>query len=284
MIVLVAAGSFVMFPRGSSTAGDRIAWFDAPEDGDQVTTGRVTIAAGATDPVGVAVLELSINDEFQEGRLYEGAPERVEAEFAWLPNVEGTFRLTVRARGTDGVWGSAETIVVTAAHRHPSEDPLSPQAATSTTTTTITTTTTTAPPSRPSATTTTTTAAPLPTSAPPTAAPAPSTTVAATECEPTQPSLRRPRDEAVVSDPPVLEWEYRGEDPCRPDQQTLRFTGPTGSGGGELWVDLPRWATSWRPPRLENCTTYSWKVFAVVDGAELKSAIRTFRTDFSDGC
>jgi hypothetical protein len=286
VIVLVAAGFFVLLPRGSSTAGDRIAWFVAPVDGDQLTTGQVTVIAGATDPMGIAVLELSVDGEFVEGRLYEGAPERVDAEFAWLANLEGNFRLSVRARGTDGVWGVPQTIVVTTAHLHPSDEGLSPQT-TTTSTSSTTTTTQAASTTRPATTTTTTTTtqpqAP-PSSTPSTSTSTTSTTVGVTSCEPTNPSLDLPPNDAIVDNPPVLEWEYKGADPCRPDSQTLRFTGSTESGGGELLVDLPRWATNWRPPRLDDCTSYTWKVFAQFGGQELKSAIWSFTTDFSGDC
>jgi hypothetical protein len=278
---VAAAVLLVVSPGGSSAAGDRVAWFETPTDGDRVTTGQVTIVAGATDAVGIAVLELSVNGEFVEGRLYEGAPERVVAEFAWRAGVEGDLRLTVRARGTDGVWGARETIVVTAAHHYRSEEALSPQ-----TSTTVPATTTTRPAPRPTTTTTsaptTTTSAPT-TTAPPVTSTTTSTTGAGDGCEATAPSLQRPRDQDEVSESPVLVWGLGGDSPCQPDLLRLEFLGPT-ENGDALLIELPPWATSWQTPHLDDCSTFTWQVTAVAEGEEHRSATRTFTTDFDEEC
>ena len=254
-ILVVAAVVLIVIPRGSSAEGDRRSWFQTPADGDRVTTGQVTVVAGATDPMGIAVLELSVDDEFVEGRLYEGAPERVSAEFTWQTPLPGAFRLTVHARGTDGTWGDPETIVVEAVH--PVGSTVLVPGATTTT--------------GPLSDLTTTTGAG-------------STTSTSRVCPSAEPSLLRPADEAVVDGQPALEWVYPGEDTCPPERQTLEFSGPPYTGGEELRIELPLRVTSWQPPHLEDCASYRWHLVAESGGKLVESPVWRFSTDFGGDC
>lgn len=269
LLVLLFAAIFVLFPRDEAVPGDRWSWIDDPADGASIPVAGTIISVGAVDPTGVALLELSANGDFVEGRLFADAPTEVTTEFLWNPRTSGEHQLTVRARGSDGTWGRAATIFVDADHEQESDGILVPStvpgestvtAPQSTTTTTSPTTTTTHP-----ATTTT----------------SPSTTTEAS-CAAAAATLAAPRDGGVVSQPnPRFRWRYEGEDPCPPRKQVIEI-GPVGDGSGHVVVPVPPDSRQWSPgDRLRDCTAYSWLVIATFPEGELASATWTFSTNFT---
>lgn len=268
LVVLLLVAVFVLFPRDEAATGDRWSWIDDPNDGASIAVAGTIISAGAIDPTGVALVELSADGAFVEGRLFADAPTEVTTEFLWNPLTSGEHQLTVRARGTDGTWGRATTIFVNADHDQESDGILVPSTVPGESAVTAppsTTTTTTNPP--PSTTTTT--------------SPATTTTTTQPKCTPEPATLVAPRNGAVVPDAnPRLSWRYRGDDACGPRKQVIEI-GPVGDGAGHAVVSVPPDARQWRPGnRLRDCTTYGWTVIATFPEGELASPVWVFSTNF----
>ena len=98
----------------SQTPGSR-SWVDAPLPGSTLPLAPVEIIGHANNPQGVRSYELSVNGQTQQTNLLE--PDQMGEALAyfstsWDPPAPGTYRLSIRSAGEDGVMGDAAEVTI----------------------------------------------------------------------------------------------------------------------------------------------------------------------------
>jgi hypothetical protein len=238
----VAVGIVLLLPDGDGPAGPPSAWIDDPLHGSTAPVGPVPVTAHAADEVGIAAMELAVNDAVVATHEVPGTPPFWMATFDWAADAPGTAVLRVRARNVDGQWGMPAFATVHIGGRTPTPTP-TPTPSPS--------------PSAPPSSTPPTTKPP--TTAPPTSPPACVDLVA--------PDLAAPEHRAVVNTlTPLLDWRYAGS--CTPGGfqvqvsllRDFTLVDLTGSTGGST----TQWTVS---TTLRDCATYYWRVRATTGQA-----------------
>jgi len=103
---------------GSEGATAPQAWIDAPLHESTHPVAPMEVVAHAADPGGVALVEISINDEVFSRRPPEStSTSLVTFRADWDPQAPGEYTLLVRAQNNAGVWSDASStrVVVTEA-------------------------------------------------------------------------------------------------------------------------------------------------------------------------
>ena len=272
---LALAAYLLVWPRAELAAVERSIQIRSPQQGSTLPVAPVDVIVVATDASGVAVIELSIDGEFFEGRLFDDALFEAMAEFVWFPSTAGEHLITVRARGGDGEWGRPDSLFVTLGYAGERDDALQPGGSDdggeededgggqepTTSTTSLATSTTTTSTTEPTGDTSTSTKPPP-------------------DCVGSAPDLVFPADGEHVADVGVtLEWRY-SQEACEPNRQILELS----AVGADLRLraELPAGVTSWTAPvRLPDCTRYRWQVVAIVPPNRFPSAFGSFFIDLA---
>jgi hypothetical protein len=228
-----------VLPGASAPMPTAWAWIDQPLPGSVHPLAPLVVTAHATDPLGVAVIELWVADELVEAApVDEPAPILAMHEFTWTPEAAGAYLITVRGLGAGRAAGQPASAIITvgdpeAASPSPSPIP-SPSG-----------------PAAPSAT------------PPPTPSP----------CTPPPPDLIAPANGVVLRDPslnpPVFEWLHRTPPTCPPTGYRIQlFDDPALTS---LVEDVALGLVNqWRPRGpLADCTTYYWRVASTGAGGAL---------------
>lgn len=80
---------------------------------------------------------------------------------------------------------------------------------------------------------------------------------------------------------PLLEWSYRGTQPCVLSVQRLDLSLDEDFADEVTSFEVGPEVTSWMPESdLEDCTVYFWRVAAIDDGPVAFSEVWRFVTDF----
>lgn len=254
--VLVTASAFVL-PAVQQPAPER-AWIDTPLMGSVLERAPVPVLGHATDPDGVARLELVVDGAVvaveEPTRSRDGAaPVLAFARLRWRAPTLGRHVLVVTGIDPAGERGSPAQVVVEVerarATPRPTDKPEPRKTPRPTT----------RPTQRP-----TSRATPRPTPAP---TPRP--------CVPPRPTLVSPADFYLVDtpaeNPPTLRWDYAREPDCRPVGYLVRIV--DGDGAVVLERRLRGDNRVLTPSReLANCQTYRWTVRAIGPGGRSRSS------------
>ena len=108
VLILLAAT-----PGSSAPWTTAQAWIDAPLAGAQVPMGLTVVTVHATDPAGVAEVELHVGGQIVDS-VKPGDPQGTLAviDLDWTPTSPGGHWLTVRARGGTGGWGAPDLVFI----------------------------------------------------------------------------------------------------------------------------------------------------------------------------
>lgn len=294
----LAAGLALLsaLPGASAPMPAGAAWIDQPLSGSTHPLGPVTVTVHATDPTGVGVIHLWVDDAIEESVQLQEEPRILATHlFTWNATEAGQHLLTVRSVGKTGDWSAPATAIVTidpdaspsaSASADASAGPsgsaqASPgQGASAAPTAAATPRPTPRPTTGPGP-----TATPKPTPVPtPKPTPVPTPRPTPVPCTPPPPFLLDPDPGEEIRDPsrnpPTFRWTYRGSLPsCTPTGYRVQvFEGPD-LGIKVLDVTLGNVST-WTPPTpLADCTEYSWRVAARGSGGVFGSwsSASTFR-------
>lgn len=108
ILIIVAAGCSL---PTASAPGPR-AWIDFPLDGSTVELAPVVVYSHASDPAGVAELELYIDGAVvRVDAANSGDPSLAAFEQVWTPPGNGEYVLQVRAKNSAGNYGSRSNLV-----------------------------------------------------------------------------------------------------------------------------------------------------------------------------
>lgn len=228
------------------------AWIDQPLNGSLLPLQPVVVTAHATDPDGVASVDLIVDGE-AVGTVVVAPPANITVvDFTWIAGAPGRYQLTVRGQGVTGK-GSVTSVLVSVEGADTAVPTASPS-----------------PDSQPTATPTTSpTAQPtVTTTAAPTASPTAQATASPTPapCTPPAPDLHSPSDGFVFTIPddvpPTLRWGYRPPPECAPSGFRVQIAADRQFNSIVASSNLPGTASEWTPPvdALANCATYSWRV------------------------
>lgn len=227
------------------------AWFDSPLPGASVPRAALAVVGHATDPDGVASLELAVDGVVvaEEAGVDAGDGTMIlaRARLRWREPTPGRHLLTLTGIDQGGQRGYPARLVVEVSRRRP------------------TATATPRPTARP-------TPRPTPRATPrPTPRPTPRRTPrpTPTPCVPPPPRLASPADFFLVStpadNPPVFRWGYAREPSCQPTGYVLDVRDEDGAVvlRRRLRGDVRRF----RPgSELADCHVYRWRVRAVGSG------------------
>jgi hypothetical protein len=99
---------------GSGGSGGLQAWFDAPMNESVHPVAPMEVVLHAADPGGVAMVELSVNDEVLTRRPPDSTTDPLVTFRAdWDPQTPGEYVLVVRAQNHAGVWSAQSSSRVT---------------------------------------------------------------------------------------------------------------------------------------------------------------------------
>jgi hypothetical protein len=311
---LTATLVFLAWAEGSGAAlpgTTARAWIDAPLPGTVVPAAEtIEVTAHATDPDGVSLVQLRVDDAVADEVDLGGDGGRlVTARLAWTPDGDGPALLEVRARDSAGGWGASAwlEIVVGAdgARGSPSlsgspsaspgssgtPDPGGTARPATPTPGGVPAPRPTVGPSPPPAPRPTPVATPRPTQ-PPTPKPTPRPTPRPTPppCTPLAPDLLAPSDGFVVTDPsgnpPTFRWDYRGgTGPCPPSGFRVQVAFEGGFRTPIYSVDVGPSTRAWTPPRpLGNCAVYYWRVLPKRSDGSLGPSTPAWAVEVSIRC
>lgn len=266
--VLVAVGAFVL-PAVQEPPPER-AWIDTPLMGSVLERAPVRVLGHATDPDGVARLELVVDGAVvaveEPARSRDGvAPVLASARLAWRAPTPGRHVLVVTGIDPGGERGFPAQAVIEVTRARPTPTP-TPRLT-----------------DRPEARKT-----PRPTAratARPTQRPTPTPTPR--PCVPPRPTPVSPPDFYLVDtpaeNPPTLRWDYAREPDCRPTGYLVRIVDSDGAVIMERRIrgDNRRFTPS---AELTNCQTYRWTVRAIGPGGRSRpSRSRSFAISYRCG-
>jgi len=249
--LLMAVGGLVVPLLGFVSPGVVVAppsraWFDAPLPGATIPRAPLAVVGHATDPDGVARLELAVDGEvlaMHEVTAVGGSNVLAMARLRWRSPTPGRHVLTLTGIDEGGERGYPARIVVQVERRRTSPA------------------TTPRPTTRPT---------PRPTSRP-TARPTPSRTPRPTPrpCVPRPPRLVSPASFYLVAspgdNPPTFRWRYASRPSCEPTGYVFEIRDEDGAVvlRRRLRGDVRRFTPG---NELADCHVYRWRVRAVGSG------------------
>lgn len=114
-ILFIAASTSCTGQQASSDANGPRSWIDAPLPGGQYPLAPLQIVSHSNAPSGINAVELSVNGQVLETSQVlpvELNGTLAQTEQTWEPSAPGTYQISVRAAGGDGLFGSAATVSV----------------------------------------------------------------------------------------------------------------------------------------------------------------------------
>ena len=121
--ILIAACDF--HPSALSSQPSLRAWIDAPLDGSQLSLDPYEIVVHGSDPAGITVFEISVNDENQI--VYSNSsPEDLLAmtRYTWTPPHPGDFTIQARSQNSSSAWSDPVSVSVKVVAENPTPQTL----------------------------------------------------------------------------------------------------------------------------------------------------------------
>lgn len=100
-------------PGGAVAEAGPRAWIDAPESGTLLPLAPVEVISHATDPGGIAEVELSANGAVISSDAVTETTALITMRQTWTPAADGVYLLSIRAQSKSGVWSPVASVEVT---------------------------------------------------------------------------------------------------------------------------------------------------------------------------